>query len=70
MKKSLQLDTWLRLAGACADARDALRYLIPRLDRAISAADTGALVEVRALAVKHAISLQNALKHPNARQQG
>jgi hypothetical protein len=55
---------WLRLAGACADARDALRYLIPRLDRAIAAADTSVLAEVRVLAIRQANALRLALKHP------
>jgi hypothetical protein len=55
---------WVYLAGAAADTRDALRCLIPRLDAAIAAADTSALSEVRALCIRHANSLRNALKHP------
>jgi len=57
-------EQWLRLAGACAAARDALRYLLPRLDRAIAAADTSVLLEVRALAIRQANALRLALKHP------
>ena len=56
---------WARLAGACADARHALRNLIPCLDRAIAAADTSVLLEVRALAARQADALRLALKHPN-----
>lgn len=33
------------LAGAALDTRDALRNIIPRLDRAIAAADTSVLLE-------------------------
>jgi hypothetical protein len=56
--------TWPVLAGAAADARDALRYLVPKLDRAIVTADASVLEEVRRLAVCHANSLKTALKHP------
>jgi hypothetical protein len=55
---------WVYLAGAAADTRDALRYLIPRLDVAIAATPTPLLVELRALCVRHACALKNALKHP------
>jgi hypothetical protein len=58
------LNSWSRLAGACLDARDALRRLIPELDRAIAAADTAMLIEIRELAIRHANALQRALKHP------
>ena len=60
------LDSWPRLAGAAADARDELRALLPRLDRAIAAGAVSPelLVELRALALKHADSLRQALKAP------
>ena len=53
-----------RLAMAAADARDSLRALIPRLEAAIAAGavSTELLVELRALAVRHAESLRLALK--------
>ena len=62
-------DNWARLAGAAADARDALRSLIPRLDKAIAAADVSALPELRAMVIRHADSLRIALKHPAAERQ-
>jgi hypothetical protein len=65
------LDSWARLAGAAADARDALRCAIVRLDRAIAAGvvDTAVLLELRALAVRHADSLKAALKAPAGNRQ-
>jgi hypothetical protein len=64
------LDSWARLAGAAADARDALRCAIVRLDRAIAAGvvDTAVLLELRSLAVRHADSLKAALKAPAGKQ--
>jgi hypothetical protein len=58
------LTNWARLAKAALDARDALRNLIPRLDRAIAAADASVLPEVRAMAIQQTTSLRLALKHP------
>jgi len=60
------LNSWPRLAGAAVSARDQLRALLPRLDAAIEAGvvSTEFLVELRALAVKHAESLKAALKAP------
>jgi hypothetical protein len=64
------LDSWPRLAGAAADARDALRAVIPRLDSAIAAGadSTGLLAAVRLLAWKHADALRLALKAPQGSQ--
>ena len=64
--------TWPRLAGACMDARDDLRMLIPRLDAAIAAGvvSTEFLHQLRALAVRHAESLKMALKAPAGARQG
>lgn len=58
------LQNWARLSCAVLDARNALRNLIPQLDRAIAAADTSVLLEIRALAIQQADALRLALKHP------
>jgi hypothetical protein len=60
------LESWARLAGAAYNAKDELARLVPRLDAAIAAADTGMLLDIRALAVRHATALTVALKHPAA----
>jgi hypothetical protein len=62
------LNNWARLAAAALDARNDLRMLLPRLDAAIADAPTPLLVELRALAIRHADSLRLALKHPAARR--
>jgi hypothetical protein len=60
------LSSWPILAGAAADCRDSLRGLLPMLDRAIAGGgvSTELLLEMRALAAKHAESLKAALKKP------
>jgi hypothetical protein len=61
------LTNWARLAAAAIDARNDLRMLLPRLDSAIASTPTPLLLELRALAIRHADSLRRALKHPAAR---
>ncbi len=60
------LDSWPRLAGAAADARDELRAIVPRLEQAIAegAVSREFLVQLRGLAVRHTESLKAALKAP------
>jgi hypothetical protein len=52
--------------GAALSARDELRAMLPRLDAAVAAGavSTEFLLELRALAVKHAESLRQAQKAP------
>jgi hypothetical protein len=59
-------ERWLNLAGAAADARDALRRLLPRLDAALVAGDGPRVLleDARAIAARYATVLTLALKSP------
>ncbi len=65
MNKTISAE-WPRLAHAAADARDALRELLPHLERAIAAGSDATLLlaRVRQLAAQHAEGLKAALKAP------